>query len=129
MWADKLRDISAVGLQHAPTIYDREPNAGVQTIAMEMVALATAQSLAAVKPLRTTHISRPGPVVAGTAAVVDEAGTILLMRRSDNGLWNMPGGGMEVGETPVAGVMREAYEETGVRCEDKASSRLLGSHG
>ena len=67
LWADKLRDICAVGLQYAPTIYDRERYAGLQTIAMEMVALATAQSLTAVEPLCTTHFSRPGPVVAGTA--------------------------------------------------------------
>ena len=55
--------------------------------------------------------------MAGTAAIIDDDGKILLMRRSDNRLWNMPGGILEVGETPAAGVVREALEETGVRCE------------
>jgi 8-oxo-dGTP pyrophosphatase MutT (NUDIX family) len=54
--------------------------------------------------------------VARTAAIINDDGKILLMQRSDNQLWNMPGGILEVGETPAAGVVREALEETGVRC-------------
>jgi len=38
------------------------------------------------------------------------------MLRSDNNQWAMPGGQMEVGETPAEAVVRETYEETGVRC-------------
>jgi 8-oxo-dGTP diphosphatase len=56
------------------------------------------------------------------------------MCRSDNNVWQMPGGGMEVGETPAAAVVREAYEETGVRCEPIAlvgvyDSRLWDTGG
>jgi ADP-ribose pyrophosphatase YjhB (NUDIX family) len=60
------------------------------------------------------------PVVAGVAAVIDTEGNILLMRRSDNQLWAMPGGQMEVGETPAEAVVRETVEETGIRCIPKA---------
>jgi ADP-ribose pyrophosphatase YjhB (NUDIX family) len=31
-------------------------------------------------------------------------------------MWAMPGGALEVGETPAQGVVREAFEETGVHC-------------
>jgi 8-oxo-dGTP pyrophosphatase MutT (NUDIX family) len=48
--------------------------------------------------------------------VIDPQGRILLMQRTDDRKWAMPGGGLEVGETPAAGVVREAFEETGVRC-------------
>ena len=41
----------------------------------------------------------------GIAAVIDDSGRILLVQRADNGLWAMPGGDFEIGETPAAGVV------------------------
>ena len=116
-WSDRLRDMAATGLKYAQNIYDHERYLAIQQIAIEMLALATERPLAELEPLRESIFSRASPLVAGTAAIIDDAGKILLMRRSDNRLWNMPGGILEVGETPGAGVVREALEETGVRCE------------
>jgi 8-oxo-dGTP pyrophosphatase MutT (NUDIX family) len=117
LWADKLRDMAATGLKYAQNIYDHERYQAIQQIAMEMLAMAVAQPLEQIEPLRGPIFSRPSPLVAGTAAVISDDGKILLMRRSDNRLWNMPGGILEVGETPAEGVVREVLEETGVRCE------------
>ena len=63
--------------------------------------------------------------------MIDPAGRILLQQRTDDHKWAMPGGGLEVGETPAAGAVREAFEETGVRCQAVAlvgvyDSRLWG---
>ena len=117
LWADKLRDVSALGLHFTKNIYDRDHYKTVQDIAMAMQALATGTPLAEMEPLRAPVFSRPTPVAVGDAAVIDEEGYILLIRRADNGLWAMPGGALEVGETPAEGVVREAFEETGVRAE------------
>lgn len=38
---------------------------------------------------------------------------ILLVKRKDVPLWDLPGGGIAEGETPEAAAMREAFEETG----------------
>ncbi|EFL25465.1 NUDIX hydrolase [Streptomyces himastatinicus ATCC 53653] len=35
-------------------------------------------------------------VVAASAVVADDEGRVLLQRRRDNGLWALPGGGMEM---------------------------------
>jgi len=48
---------------------------------------------------------------------------LLLMRRSDNGQWGLPGGYVEPGESVVEAASREVYEETGVRIE---VGRLVG---
>lgn len=56
-------------------------------------------------------------VPAASAVVADERGRILLMRRSDNELWSIPGGGMEVGERIAETAVREVKEETGVDVE------------
>lgn len=117
LWADMLRDISALGLQYAQNVYDHERYQTLQNLMIEMLAYATAHEHEDLEPLRTTVFSRPSPVVGGAAAIISSEGRLLLMRRSDNHLWVMPGGMAEVGETPAQVVVREAYEETGIRCE------------
>jgi len=132
LWADRLRDISAMGLLFSKNIHDETAFRNVQTIAMEMYALATGEPMEQIEPLRATVFSRPTPASVGDAAVIDKQGRILLIRRADNGKWAMPGGALEVGETPAEGVAREALEETGVRCRATAlvgvfDSRLCGT--
>jgi ADP-ribose pyrophosphatase YjhB (NUDIX family) len=131
-WADKLHDISALGLRFADNPYDKERYRTVQGIAMAMLALATNESPERLESLRAPIFSRPTPFAVGDAAVIDEEGRILLIRRADNHKWAMPGGALEVGETPAEGIQREVFEETGVRCRAVAlvgvfDSRLCGS--
>ena len=130
--ADRLRDISAMGLLFTQDLYDRQRYRAVQTIAMEMLAMAGGQSLDQIEPLRGPIFSSPTPFSGGDAAVIDGRGRILLIRRADNGQWAMPGGALEVGETPAAGVEREALEETGIHCRAVSlvgvfDSRLCGT--
>lgn len=50
-----------------------------------------------------------------SVAVFDEARQrLLLMRRDDNGLWCLPSGGMEPGESASETAEREVLEETGL---------------
>jgi ADP-ribose pyrophosphatase YjhB (NUDIX family) len=53
-------------------------------------------------------------VVAVTAVVQDEDGRLLLIRRTDNDLYAIPGGALELGETLTQTAEREVMEETGV---------------
>lgn len=46
--------------------------------------------------------------------IFDEKNRILLCHRTDRDLWNLPGGGLESGETPWQGVIREVKEEVGL---------------
>lgn len=117
MWADALRDISALGLIYSSNAYDKERYSKIQDIAMEMLAFAVNEPLAKLESLRAPVFSRPSPLVGGDGAIIDDAGRLLLIQRADNGKWAMPGGLLEVGETPAEGVAREVFEETGVRCQ------------
>ncbi len=50
LWADKLRDVSAMGLMFAKSIHDETAYRAVQTIALEMLALATGESWEQIEP-------------------------------------------------------------------------------
>ena len=51
---------------------------------------------------------------AAFAAVRNVAGEVLLVRRIDDGYWELPGGRLEVGESAAQAVIREVAEESGV---------------
>ena len=57
---------------------------------------------------------RPG----ASATIFDDARQkVLLTRRSDNGRWCLPGGGMDPGESAEETCVREALEETGLNVQ------------
>lgn len=49
--------------------------------------------------------------------VADGEGSILMIRRSDNGNWAAPGGAVDLGESVAQAGVRETLEETGIQCE------------
>src|SRR6266567_1188335 len=56
-------------------------------------------------------------VVAVTAVVTNDQGELLLQKRTDNELWGLPGGAMNIGESIAQAVMREVKEETSLDVE------------
>lgn len=49
--------------------------------------------------------------------VVNEDGDILLIRRTDNDNWALPGGAIDLGESAAQAAIRETEEETGITPE------------
>lgn len=59
--------------------------------------------------------ARIGRAAIGAFGIIlDAKQRVLLCHRRDVDLWNLPGGGVLLGETPWAGVVREVVEETGL---------------
>lgn len=58
------------------------------------------------------------PTLAAAVVLLDEHGRALLVRQNYGaGLWGIPGGAMETGESPQEAAQREAREETGLWVE------------
>lgn len=61
-------------------------------------------------------------------AVIARDGRILLQRRSDNGLWGLPGGLLELDETYEQAALREIREETGLEVRLTAFLGIFHNH-
>ena len=57
-------------------------------------------------------------VAGGRAVLENEKGELLLHKRSDFNVWAFPGGGAEEGESAEDCVIREVFEETGLKIEN-----------
>lgn len=61
-------------------------------------------------------MSQPNRHSVSVAAVItNDDGNVLVIKRRDNGAWQLPGGVLELNETIDDGVIREVREETGVQ--------------
>ncbi|MEV0274113.1 NUDIX domain-containing protein [Hamadaea sp. NPDC050747] len=71
--------------------------------------------MARIEHLNDPQAPKPNSIVSAvTVHVVDDKGRILLIQRTDNGLWALPGGAQEFGEYIAETAVRETLEETGV---------------
>ena len=61
---------------------------------------------------------RPLQMVACSVLIFDDQNRVLLTQRADDRTWCVPGGSMELGETPEEAARRECYEETGIMVKD-----------
>ena len=61
---------------------------------------------------------RPLQMVAGIVFLFDKEGKVLLQKRADDHTWCVPGGAMELGETPEEAARRETFEESGLLPEE-----------
>ena len=65
------------------------------------------------------------PLTIGARGVIHnrKKDTVLLVRHRYSSGWELPGGGVEVGESTLEALAREVEEETGVQCK---STKILG---
>ena len=120
--ADELRSIADLGLHYAENDYDRERYGRALSLSARLVAAIEQRTADDVLQEYEGSLPHATPYVAADAAVFRD-GRILLIRREDNGLWAMPGGATEVGETWAQSAERELHEEAGV---EGTATRLLG---
>ncbi len=121
--ADELREVAAFGLNFArPGSHDEERWQSVLAACARLTAAADGQAADELLARYRANYFDVGPMASGEAAVF-HAGKLLLVRRTDDGLWALPGGITDPGETLAATARRELWEEAGL---DGRVTQLLG---
>jgi ADP-ribose pyrophosphatase YjhB (NUDIX family) len=113
-WMQRLQAIAQTGLTYARDPFDVERYEAVREVAAEMAATHTDADVTHVRDLFAGEVGHATPKV-DVRAVVFRGEAILLVRERAEGLWTLPGGWADIGESAGEAVVREAYEESGYR--------------
>jgi ADP-ribose pyrophosphatase YjhB (NUDIX family) len=113
---EQLKAIASLGLHYSKDVYDRGRYEQIMKLVEEYYGHALEMPPSEVHAQFQTQLSQLSisPVVGADAAIFDQDGKILLMKRVDNSKWCLPCGLVEAGESPEQGAIREAREETGL---------------
>src|SRR5207247_6776471 len=89
--------------------------------------IAASQTGEEAEPLAALFAAESGHATpkVDVRGVVFREGRVLLVRGRDDGLWTLPGGWAEIGETPRQAVEKEVREESGYEVR---AVKLIGVH-
>lgn len=121
--ASELRAVAAFGLNFTRSgSHDEERWQQVLAASARLAALLDGQPAGELLAHYYANHFDLGPQASGEAVVIHE-GKLLLIRRTDDGLWALPGGITDPGETLAETARRELWEEAGL---DGRPAQLLG---
>ncbi|MHB8328955.1 MAG: NUDIX hydrolase N-terminal domain-containing protein, partial [Acidimicrobiales bacterium] len=126
-WSESLAAIARTGLGFTESLYERERFEEVLRVAADIRVAASLGATGAEDAgdlveewLRAVGRGVPGyvtPKVAVGAAVGNDEGELLLVKRADSGVWLYPTGWADVGYSAAEVVVKEVLEETGIEVE------------
>jgi ADP-ribose pyrophosphatase YjhB (NUDIX family) len=111
-WVQRLQTITQAGLTYTRDPYDRERYEQLQQLAAEIAASITPATTDPWLEIIRAEKGYATPKL-DVRAVVPHEGKLLFMRESQDGLWSLPGGWADIGESPSQIAEREVLEETG----------------
>jgi ADP-ribose pyrophosphatase YjhB (NUDIX family) len=114
-WAQKLEAIAQSGLTYAPNEYEIERYKQVREIAAEMMASQSGIDSELIASYFAHGAGYETPKVDVRGVVFRDDGILLVRELADHGLYTLPGGWADVGDSPSEAVVREVWEESGFR--------------
>ncbi|MGE5674516.1 MAG: NUDIX hydrolase [Mycobacterium leprae] len=114
-WAQQIQSIAQAGLTYSKDPYDQERFEQLRGIVSDIMARHTAVPQNILSEALTAEVGYLTPKVDVRAVVFNAQGELLLVRERGEGLWSLPGGWADVGESPGEVVAREVSEESGYR--------------
>jgi ADP-ribose pyrophosphatase YjhB (NUDIX family) len=112
--ARRLHALARTGLHFTRDEYDRERYAEIERIAAELLTGEAHEDRARLLALWRTETGYVTPKIEVRGATFRD-GRVLLVRETADGLWTLPGGWVDVNETPSEAVEKEIEQESGFR--------------
>jgi ADP-ribose pyrophosphatase YjhB (NUDIX family) len=124
-WSAALSAIARTGLGFTESLYEKERFEEILHVAADIETVANSRDTLDRGDVVAEWLSQvvpgvPGyvtPKVAVGAAVANDKGQLLLIKRSDSGVWLYPTGWADVGYSAAEVVVKEVKEETGIEVE------------
>lgn len=114
----KLKALADTGLVYATDGYNRDRYEQILEISLELMAQVSDNTIENLKASFAPVIDYPTVKTDVRALVLSEdKKQILMARESVDGKWTLPGGWADVGDTPREAVVKEVWEETGIRAK------------
>ena len=111
-WAREIQAISQTGQHYAENTYQKQRYSRLSEISAEIISEYADVEYEDLNNIFTRQIGYATPRIDVRGAVF-QAGNLLLVREILDGGWTMPGGWVDVGDTPSGAVEREVFEESG----------------
>lgn len=111
---DELRIHAKNGLRYADDPYDEYRYERILDLVADYYGEILDRPSAETRDRLADDLGYVTPNVGSEAAVFDEDGRLLLVKRADDGTWCLPGGFVDPGESPEKTAVRETREETGL---------------
>ena len=111
-WTRRIAAIAQNGLTYSEGAFDLERYHELRRISAEMMGAYTDTPPERIAELFARQDGYATPTV-DVRGVVFHEDRILLVREREDGLWTLPGGWADVGETPREAVVKEIREESG----------------
>jgi len=111
-WAQQLQAVAQTGEAYANNDFDRQRYDLVRHVAAAMMAAGSGAAPQGIVELFGSERGYATPRMDVRAAVFDGDSILMVQERSD-GLWTLPGGFADVGDSPSVAVEREVREESG----------------
>ena len=115
-WARKLQAIGQNGLTYSKDPFDIERFEELRELALEILQNYTDSDLPRIRDLFAGEHGHATPKVDVRGVVFNEDAILLVRERAD-GKWTLPGGWVDVNESPSESVVREVFEESGYQAK------------
>jgi ADP-ribose pyrophosphatase YjhB (NUDIX family) len=113
-WAREIQALAQSGNAYAVNEYQRERYRRLADIAAEIVSAHTQIAFEPLASVFHAQIGYATPRIDVRGAVFRDGKILLVKERLDDG-WTLPGGWVDVGDTPSGSAEREVLEEAGLR--------------
>ena len=114
-WVRRLNSIAQAGFTYNENDYDQERYQQIQDIATEIAASHTDLPESKIADFYKNEKGYATPKLDARGAVFNADGEILMVKEAKVGRWTLPGGWVDVWDTPSKAVEREVFEESGYR--------------
>jgi len=114
---EKIYALAQTGIKYTRNPFDLDRYQTLLAIATDEYSELTGLDTEVLKQRFNNDLGYATPKFGVNGALFNDEGKLLLEHRTDDNLWGLPGGWVDVGEDPVSALKREFIEEANLTVE------------